>query len=708
VEFNPPRSPSVTYIAGLTLADIPLPVGYVWLNPGTVVFAGNNQRFAASFTGAGGMSVSGMITVNVAKAKPTEITWPSASTITFGSPLSTSTLSGGSLLGTFTWANGTIIPTVINDGFLVVFTPANTDNYDYSEVELTRIIPVIVNKANQETLSIVTPGSLILGGENVSLVTIGGSGTGLLTFTAPNENGVISITIDGVVTIIGVGSVVVTVIKAADDNYNETTATITLSVENTKIVIPSAVSGLVYNSSAQVGVPANAGYTISNNIQTNAGTYEAILSLVDGYQWEDGTIEDIRIRFTIARKKISVPTAIEGLVFNGSEQIGVPEGYGYLITQNRATSAGTYRASVTPTANHEWDYGLNVTFVRHVEFVIASSTPVDFTALNNRIASAKAITKGNHTDASWNALQTAISTAEQVVNNSNSTQAQVNTAIVNINTAVNNLSSSSNVSKAELISEIAKAKAILRGTYTTVTWNALQTAITAADAVYNNVTATQTEVDTAVANLKVATDGLVNEPSIVNKTALEAKIAEAKAKARGNYTEITWNSLQTAITAGEAVKNNANATQTEVDYALTVIDNAIKALIENIVPPHPEVDKVILNSTISNAKSINRGNASEEEWEKLKDAIAAAEAVVNNASSTQAQINEAIAKLENAIASFNAGSTSGFPWLAVAIIAASVAAVGGGGYYLYGAKKPKPAQGAKKHNNSFLDDLDRS
>ncbi len=66
-----------------------------------------------------------------------------------------------------------------------------------------------------------------------------------------------------------------------------------------------------------------------------------------------------------------------------------------------------------------------------------------------------------------------------------------------------------------------------------------------------------------------------------SKTALNAKITEVKNTAKGNYTDATWNAFQTALTAAQSVANKADATQTEIENALTALTNAFSGLKEN-------------------------------------------------------------------------------------------------------------------------------
>ena len=66
----------------------------------------------------------------------------------------------------------------------------------------------------------------------------------------------------------------------------------------------------------------------------------------------------------------------------------------------------------------------------------------------------------------------------------------------------------------------------------------------------------------------------------VNKAALNAKLAQARAIAKGKYTDNSWNALQTAITAAQAAADDGNATQAQVDAALAALNGAIDGLRE--------------------------------------------------------------------------------------------------------------------------------
>jgi len=105
-------------------------------------------------TGGGKRANTGNLTVN--KASAPAVIFPNALPITYGEALSTSTLSGGTTgRGAFAWDDPAAIPTVINDGYYMVFTPNDTDNYDYTGISdfdhytktIMRKVLITVNKA---------------------------------------------------------------------------------------------------------------------------------------------------------------------------------------------------------------------------------------------------------------------------------------------------------------------------------------------------------------------------------------------------------------------------------------------------------------------------------------------------------------------------------------------------------------------------------
>ena len=169
---------------------------------------------------------------------------------------------------------------------------------------------------------------------------------------------------------------------------DETTEPETISWKITKkeIAVPSyeVKNDLTYTGEEQTGVTVaeNAAYTLTDNTGTNAGSYTATLALKDTKNtcWSDeGKTTDAKtIVWSIARKQITVPTAVTGLVYDGSEQTGVNGGEGYTLSgTTKATNAGSYTATATLTdlTNTCWSDG--ATDAKAIEWSIAKATPAE-------------------------------------------------------------------------------------------------------------------------------------------------------------------------------------------------------------------------------------------------------------------------------------------------------------------------------------------
>jgi len=139
------------------------------------------------------------------------------------------------------------------------------------------------------------------------------------------------------------------------------------------------------------------------------------------------------------------------------------------------------------------------------------------------------------------------------------------------------------VDKSSLLTKIDEAKACQaqKDKYTDDSYAAsgLEAAITAAEAVLNNDAATKEQVSEQVNALNDAMNKLVLwTENKTDKTILTAKVAEAKAIAKGDYTDASWEALQTAITAAQAVAENETATQQDVDDTAAALTEAINGL----------------------------------------------------------------------------------------------------------------------------------
>ncbi|MDR0908376.1 MAG: FIVAR domain-containing protein [Spirochaetaceae bacterium] len=228
----------------------------------------------------------------------------------------------------------------------------------------------------------------------------------------------------------------------------------------------------------------------------------------------------------------------------------------------------------------------------------------------------------------------------------------------------------------------------------------LTAAITAAQAVAGNADATQEQVDGAVTTLNAALTAFNNAKKEGTKvsgpdyTALTAKIEDATAAktgitikpagtvpadvADGTYywLQADVDTLSAAITAAQAVADDTDATQGEVDGAVITLNAAITAF-NNARKTGTKVDYTALNTKISDANTAKTGitikpagttpaevEDGTEYWlqadvDTLTAAITAAQAVADNTGATQSQVDGAVTTLNAALTAFTDAKKTG-------------------------------------------------
>ena len=185
------------------------------------------------------------------------------------------------------------------------------------------------------------------------------------------------------------------------------------------------------------------------------------------------------------------------------------------------------------------------------------------------------------------AYDKAVTDAQTVLDKTNATQAEVNQALQDLETANRNLNGDAKTeaaNKAALEAAVKDAPnvrntpAYYNGSEETQT--AYNNAITAGQTVLNEANPSASEVKNALDAINAAKDNLKGEST--NTEALETALTNANnAKETGNYTnadQANQKALNNAITAGQEILKNTNATQAEVDNAAKAITDAINGL----------------------------------------------------------------------------------------------------------------------------------
>lgn len=134
---------------------------------------------------------------------------------------------------------------------------------------------------------------------------------------------------------------------------------------------------------------------------------------------------------------------------------------------------------------------------------------------------------------------------------------------------------------------------------------ALFEAVVLARALSQSPLATVEEVEQSVADLTAALNAL---PAQVDKSELQTAITEAEKFQEGDYTAESWAGFQTALASAKAVAQDDTASQSQVDDALTALDNAVKAL-EKTPEPTPSVEPSVEPTTEPTAQPTSEPTA---------------------------------------------------------------------------------------------------
>ncbi|EDX43592.1 YSIRK signal domain/LPXTG anchor domain surface protein [Limosilactobacillus reuteri] len=184
-----------------------------------------------------------------------------------------------------------------------------------------------------------------------------------------------------------------------------------------------------------------------------------------------------------------------------------------------------------------------------------------------------------------NAYTTAISNGNTLLQNTSATSEQLQDAIKAIDNAKNGLNGDLINSAKQALEAAVKDASNVRNTPTYYNGSkkaqtAYNSAINAGQAVLNEANPSASEVKNALDAINAAKDNLKGEAT--STKVLEKALTNANnAKETGNYTnadQTNQEALNNAITAGQDLLKNTNATQAQVDSAAKAITKAINGL----------------------------------------------------------------------------------------------------------------------------------
>lgn len=155
-------------------------------------------------------------------------------------------------------------------------------------------------------------------------------------------------------------------VKSKDGIYTEGTALSITPYRKAISTIPTQSGSLEFNGSAQSPSWNNydsAKLTLGGDTsETDAGSYSATFTPIEGYKWWDDTLTEKTASWAIGKQPVTEPTVSSSLVYNGSSQDASVTTYDpavISITGLSGTDAGSYTATLhlIDTDNYEWSDG---------------------------------------------------------------------------------------------------------------------------------------------------------------------------------------------------------------------------------------------------------------------------------------------------------------------------------------------------------------
>ena len=273
---------------------------------------------------------------------------------------------------------------------------------------------------------------------------------------------------------------------------------------------------------------------------------------------------------------------------------------------------------------------------------------VDKTALEKIVEENQNRNESDYTKESWKVFTKAMELAQAVLTDPKATQAEVDDAVQAVRKAVEQLQEVTKVDKTALEKLVEENQNRNESDYTKESWKVFTKAMELAQAVLTDPKATQAEVDDAVQAVRKAIEQL-QEVTKVDKTALKKLVEENQNRVASGYTAESWQVFRKALEAAQAVLADSNTTQAEVDEAIQAVNKAIEQLQEVI-----KVDKTALKKLVEENQSRVASSYTAESWQVFRKALEAAQAVLADSNTTQAEVElvmndlvQAIEQLEN-------------------------------------------------------------
>lgn len=267
-------------------------------------------------------------------------------------------------------------------------------------------------------------------------------------------------------------------------------------------------------------------------------------------------------------------------------------------------------------------------------------------ALKALVEKYKDLKEADYTHDTWVVFNEAFDAAKAIVaDNSDSTQAQVDAAKEALENAYNALKEAPEnpqLDTSRLEKAIADAKAVVKESYTTDSYNAMKVVLDEAEDLLKEEAQDQDTIDAKTEALNAAIEALVKRGDVKELSELVKAYEEEKLNEEV-YTTSTWSVYQTALDAAKAIiKDNSNSDQEKVDAAKTVLEAAKEALEER-----GNTDS--LKELVTVCEELKEEDFTADTWKVFENALDAAKVIVeDNSDSNQTQVDAAKEALQKA------------------------------------------------------------
>lgn len=248
-----------------------------------------------------------------------------------------------------------------------------------------------------------------------------------------------------------------------------------------------------------------------------------------------------------------------------------------------------------------------------IQDYVLKEASVDKTDLKEVYEIALNLNLNNYTDESIKILNQSISDAKNVLDNPASNQEIINNTLLKLNKSIDNLEL---ITDKQVLSQIiSEAKQLNEKDYKPSSWTTFIEVKEIVNAVLENDSVSQDDIDKAVSALKEAMLNLSYKADITN---LNKTLKIAAELEKSNYTEATWASFEKKYKLALEFVANPEADQVDVDSA----NEALQVAIQNLESVDSnELDFTDLDILINKAKKINENDYTVKSFDLFKQIL---------------------------------------------------------------------------------------